>query len=320
MTLGRFIRQHKSQALLAILLIGSLGSLITGTESSFIHRGLSRFVHLTSYPLLKLQQTVKEAFAGAYGYFADYQDALKKNEAYALELASANKKLTRMRELENENLRLRRLLKFSRDEVRLGLLPVKVLESYKGLLRIDGGISKGIQVSMGAITANGVVGIVTEVADFTATVATLHHPDCRIGAMVLRNRLRAYDGIVHPSGDFSHLCTMEYIDLKEEVRVGDWVVTSPESQFPAGLTIGQIRAVRKGSGIWKSAEIDPAVDPYRLDEVLILTSSVEDADYLAGPPVTLSADKQSGDLPASSPVLSRDPIADIPSVQERFSP
>jgi len=317
---GRFINRYRPQVLLALLLVGSLFSLVTGTEGSFIHRGLSRVVSLTAYPLLKLQKVTTERFGRSYKFIKEYQEVFSKNEDLMKEVVTLRHQTARLKEMERENRRIRSMLNYARSEGRLTLLPVSILESYKGLLRIDGGSRKGIEPSMGVIASEGVVGVVTEVADFTATVATLHHMDCRVGAMVSRNRLRAYDGIIHASGsDFNRLCSMEYIDMKETVRPGEWVVTSPESQFGAGLPIGRIRSVETGAGLWKSAEIEPAVDPYRLDEVFIIMRIVDDADTISG----------TRDAPGQDLVLgqslhgTRSNAPDMPdmrSMQERFAP
>lgn len=317
---GRLISEYRPQVLLAVLLLGSLFSLVMGTESSFIHRGLSRAVSAISYPFLKIQQFTSKTAGRAYDFMVNYDEVFETNETLMLEVASLQTKTARVHELQQENKRIRKMLDFKRLEAELTLRPVAILESYKGLLRIDGGARNGISLSMGVITADGVVGVVTEVADFTSTVATIHHMDCRMGAMVLRNRLRAYDGIIHASGsDFNQLCSMEYIDMKEEVRVGDWVVTSPESQFPAGLPIGRVSAVRSDAGLWKSADIEPAVDPYRLDEVFIIMQAVEDADYIAGPPAALEREmRQEGAVQAGGSNAAEMP--DMRSLQERFAP
>lgn len=303
-----------------VLLLGSLFSLVMGTEGSFIHRGLSRMVSLTAYPLLKLQETTSRTFSHSYKFIKEYQDVFNKNEALVQEIATMKQQVARLHELQLENRRIRKMMNYARSEGRFTLLPVAILESYKGLLRIDGGSAKGIEVSMGVVTPDGVAGVVTEVADFTSTVATLHHMDCRVGAMVSRNRLRAYDGIIQASGsDFNRLCTMEYIDMKENVRAGEWVVTSPESQFGAGLPIGRIKSVQTGAGLWKSAEIEPAVDPYRLDEVFVVMQIVDDADTIAGTgsgtPPEPKPDESLQISPSTAPKM-----PDMRTPQERFAP
>ncbi len=320
MNAGRILREHRPLAVLLILSGLSLFSLVTGAESSVIHHTLARAVHVTSYPFLKLRYIAVAVPSRAYSFVSDYDAVFNENIALNREVVEAQKREATLHHVMAENKRLRALLGFVSEQPRLTLQPATVLESYRGMLRIDAGTRAGVKPAMGVIAREGVVGVVTEVADFTATVATLHHTDCRVGAMVLRNRLRAYDGVVHASGsDFSYLCAMEYIDMKDEVRVGDIVVTSPESQFPAGLSIGPITAVRGGEGLWKSAEIKPAVDPYRLDEVMVIMRAVDDAPYVAGPPAAL--ERESAAYPAVETTHLQAPeMPDMRSLQERYAP
>lgn len=317
---GRVFSEHRPLALLLVLVVGCVFSLLTGAEASFIHRGLSRFVNISAYPLLKMRQLTISTAGRTWHFVADHDRVYRENTELTREIAALRVRNAELGQLAAENERLREMLDYVREQPRMSLQPAAVLESYRGMLRIEGGRATGIQPSMGVISPHGVVGVVTEVADFTSTVASIHHMDCRIGAMVLRNQLRAYDGVVHASGsDFSHLCAMEYIDMKEDVRIGDWVVTSPESQFPAGLPIGRISMVRGGVGLWKSAEIAPAVDPYRLDEVLVILRAVDDPVYVAGPPAALQREETARHSAASGGLRAPE-MPDMRSLQERYAP
>jgi len=277
-------------------------------------------VHIAAYPFLKLRHVAVSIPRNAYHFVADYNAVFQETKSLQHDLVDMKIKEAALRALSLENARLRRILGFVSENPRFTLQPATVLESYRGMLRIDLGGRHGVSPSMGVISCDGVVGIVTEVADFTATVATLHHTDCRVGAMVLRNRLRAYDGVIHASGgDFSHLCALEYIDTKEEVRVGDVIVTSPESQFPAGLLIGRVSAVRGGVGLWKSAEVEPAVDPYRLDEVMVIIRAVDAPAFVAGPPEALQRAPMKPTVPGGAASQAPD-MPDMRSLQERYAP
>jgi len=57
--------------------------------------------------------------------------------------------------------------------------------------------------------------------------------------------------------------------------VGDLVVSSGlDGIFPSGLPIGRIQAVDKqGQGLFQYAQIDPAVDVERLEEVLVMVGA-----------------------------------------------
>ncbi|MCK5861091.1 MAG: rod shape-determining protein MreC [Candidatus Hydrogenedentes bacterium] len=320
MNAGRILREYRPLVVFMVLFSLSFFSLVTGFEGTFIYHGISRIVNVTSYPFLKMRHVSVSVPGNAYHFVTNYNTVYSENKELIREVVEFKKREALYRQLFMENIRLRKILGFISDHPLFTLKPATVLESYRGMLRIDAGARAGIKPSMGVITKDGVAGIVTEVADFTSTVATLHHTDCRVGAMVLRKRLRAYDGVVRSAGsDFSHLCAMEYIDMKDEVRVGDIIVTNPESIFPAGITIGRIVAVRSGEGLWKSAEIFPAVDPYRLDEVMVIMRAADTPEYIAGPPVAL---RHESPLDFSS--VANDSAApespDMRSLQERYAP
>ncbi len=228
----------------------------------------------------------------------------------------------RARELEAENRVLREAMLFTRQTPEVLLEPARVLERYKGMLRIDRGSRHGVRAGMGVVAPEGVVGIVSETADFVSTVATLHHLDCLVGAMVLRNRLRAYDGVIHPAGtDLSGLCTMEYIDMKAEVRVGDLIVTSPESVFPAGLPIGRVRAINTEEGsLYKNAEVTVFTDPYRLDVVFLVRRAADDPSWLAGMDTDYLAMYEAARAAMGEPLATGAPSPDTRPVQERLAP
>ncbi len=314
MNLARYIREHRSGVTLCVLVTLSLVSLLTGTRSTIVHRGIERLVAISSYPFLKAKDAVQDGVNYLAGTLLEYDALREENGVLQEEVVALKKGVTRRGELERENARLRKMLAFVRTTPRLTLEPVEVVESYKGTLRIDRGALHGMQLSMGVVTADGVVGVVTEVDDFTSIVATLHHSACKVGAMVRRNRLRAYDGVVHASGsDLRQLCAMHYIDLKDDVRVGDRVVTSPESIFPAGYPIGVVTAWHDSGSLWKTAEIEPYVDPYRLDEVFVVRQATPQTEDFAGAP--RASEPPPAPLAAATPET-----PDLRSVQERYAP
>lgn len=286
----------------------SLGSLVTGTSAGFIGDALRRTVALTAYPFVMTMDFASRATDYAFNLVFDYDAFRSENASLRRELAMMKTALADVHELRLEQGRLKNLLELRRDAPGLTLVAARVLESYKGILKIDRGSRYGISESMGVISENGVVGVVIEADVLTANIATLHHIDCKVGAMIHRNRIRAYDGIVHAGGSNVNLfCTMDYIDLKDDVRVGDLVVTSPESLFPSGYPIGAVSAIRGGGSLWKTAEIDPAVDPYRLSEVYVILRAAPEAEELEGP------------LPEAVASVAPE-MPDQRSLQERYAP
>ena len=287
MSIRRRIRDYRSTVILAVVVVLSLGSLASGARGGVVQRGIHTVVTVSSRPFLKGLKRVKDGIDYISGLIVVYDSQKREAEALRLRTAELMQQAAGRRELAGENARLRRMLDFVREEPRLTLEPVEVIENFKGILKIDRGSVHGIEPSMCVVTENGVVGLVTEVDRTTATVVTLHNVNCRIAAMIQRNRVR---GSVHGSGsDLSFQCTMEYIDMKDEVWEGDEVVTSPESVFPSGYPvfpsgypIGRVVTVDKTGSLWKAAYIEPAVDPYRLDEVLVVRRSVPSVNELQG--------------------------------------
>lgn len=312
MSIVRGISAHRPVAVLVVLVAGCVLSLITGVEATLLHQAVNRVVSITAYPFLKAKYGLEDSVTAAVDIVIGYAALREENQALRQRVVEHQTALAGSSEIRRENARLRRLLQFEEANPRFTLEPVHVIESLQGMLTIDRGRIHGIERSMSAVAEQGVVGIVAEVYDLTAKVATLQHWECKVGAMVLRNRLRAYDGVVHAGGDAGGWCTMYYIDMKEEVQQGDVVVTSPESLFPAGYPIGTISAPPHSMGsLWKWAEVTPAVDPYRLDEIFIVRRSVLSPEELASAPQEEAVEKAgAADAPAGN----------APPLQERYAP
>ncbi len=283
MNIVRGISAHRPVAVLVVLVAGCVLSLVTGVEATLLHQAVLRTVSITAYPFLKAKFALEDTVTAGFDIIIGYAALREENQSLRQRVVEQQTALTGVSEIRRENTRLRRMLNFKDANPRFTLEPVHVIESLQGMLTIDRGRVNGIQPSMSAVAEQGVVGVVAEVYDLTAKVATLQHLKCKVGAMVLRNRLRAYDGVVHAGGDGGGWCTMYYIDMKEEVQQGDVVVTSPESLFPPGYPIGTISAPAHSMGsLWKWADVTPAVDPYRLDEIFIVRRAALSPEELAG--------------------------------------
>ena len=247
----------------------SLVSLAAGTHGTFLQRGVVAGVTITKYPFLKALNAAESVFGYCSDIVFSYNAARSEADLLQRRLAEVMQHASQRNELTSENRRLRGMIQFIRSQPELTLEPVEILESFKGILMIDQGATSGILESMCAITEDGVVGMVTEVGPLTANLVTLQNPDCKVSGMVARNRVR---GIVQGSmSDLSEYATMRYVDMKDDVQLNDLVVTSPESVFPAGYPIGRVIAIHdEGGTLWKTADIGPAVDVYRLDEIFII--------------------------------------------------
>src|SRR5215813_11393962 len=185
--------------------------------------------------------------------------------------------------------RLRTLLDFRRT---LGgtLLTTRVIgHDAAGLSRtlvVDQGSAAGIAKGAAVLAPEGIVGQVFQVSPHAARVLLVSDHNSGVDAVVQRTRGR---GIVEGTADGR--CGLKFVKRTEDLQVGDLVVSSGlDGIFPRGLPIGHIQAVDKqGQGLFQYAQIDPAVDVERLEEVLVMVGAppappVGDDPEAPGPP------------------------------------
>ncbi len=171
-------------------------------------------------------------------------------------------------EKQRELIRLRRLLMLQ-DELPGPTVPARVLGSdpdpaLAGLV-LDAGTSDGVREGQGVVGPAGAVGRVLSAGPATSTVLWLADPRSRVAAFVQRSRVR---GVLAGEGS---RCVLKYLAAGDDVRVGDRVLTAGGgSAFPKGILMGLIKEVRP-VGMLLEAEVIPAVQVRRLEEVFVLS-------------------------------------------------
>lgn len=207
--------------------------------------------------------------------------AVEKNHELAYELVRVQAELNKRRDVEDENIRLRKALDFHTANNH-SMIPCDVvsrnISGWWSSVRIGKGYTEGIGQNCAVISPDGLVGKTTEVSPFTSEVLLVSDPACRISAKLAR--INAF-GLVR--GDGADLrghprAIMQFINKDADIRVGDEVVTSGLSGaagvFPKGVHIGYIETVnRDESGLFQSAEIIPRATIGLLDYVFVVSSA-----------------------------------------------
>ncbi|HTM09919.1 MAG TPA: rod shape-determining protein MreC [Verrucomicrobiae bacterium] len=220
-----------------------------------------------------LQSGIQASVIGIREFFMNY--------AALRGVATENDRLkTRVRELEGEksrlleeeatNKRLRELMEFRSEWAPKSMTASVIANSasaYFHSLIIDKGKNDGVERGMAVISALGVVGQVVAVTSRNAKVLLVTDPHSGVDAMDQRSRGR---GIV--SGSLENGPVMKYVKRSEDLKEGDRLVTSGlDGVFPKGLMIGTISKVNKKSvGLFQYIEVSLAVDPERVEEVLVV--------------------------------------------------
>ena len=181
----------------------------------------------------------------------------------------------RTTEIELQNQRFQELLKF-RSEVPGEIVTARVTgqdaSGWFQTFTLDRGERDGVKPGMPVVCADGVVGRIAQSSPHASRVLLISDHNSGVDALVQRTRAR---GIVE--GALNGVCTMKYIKRSDDIDVGDVIVTSGlDGIFPKGILIGRAIAVaRRDYGLFQVADVVPAVDFQRLEEVMVLTSPVD---------------------------------------------
>jgi rod shape-determining protein MreC len=231
-----------------------------------------------------------------------------------------------MERLEKENDRLRKLLGFAEREGDLELVGARVVGvrlDPKGLqlVTVDRGADDGLQRMMPVVAPEGVVGRVHAVTRHTADVLLLVDRNSSVAARVERSRARAN---VRGLGD-PYTCRLDYALRSDDLVEDDVLVTSgTDGVFPRGLPVGKVRNLKKqGQGLYQKADVAPAVDVTKLEEVLVVVGGGDrraDPEPEPAAPVPSAAQGAKPAAPVPSAAQAAKPAVPVPSAPQPAKP
>jgi rod shape-determining protein MreC len=194
----------------------------------------------------------------------------RQNQNLAEQVQRLRHENLQLREMAMENVRLQGLLDFEKTYPSQ-LTPAVVVgrdpTNWHKTVMINKGERDGLGVGMGVITPAGVVGKISRTTSSTSQVLLLTDHNSSIPAIIQRTR---DEGLVE--GTEAGRGRIKYLPILSDVRVGDIVMTSGLTGiFPKGLLIGQTTEIqKKGDELFQVAQIQPAADITRLEEVLVI--------------------------------------------------
>ena len=138
-------------------------------------------------------------------------------------------------------------------------------------ITINRGSKEGIAKNMGVISADGVVGIVMFVSDHLAVVQSLLHKDTRISAMLADNQ--AIGSLIWGDDLDPHKALLVDVTNNVKPHIGEAVVTSGYSLFPAGIPLGKVVNLHtKNGGFFLNMQVALSVDFSKLQYVNVVTN------------------------------------------------
>lgn len=187
------------------------------------------------------------------------------------EISELNKAILELSEIKAESERLR------------GLINIPILSEIEGIgakiigqdsqaealsYFINVGANQGIKVRMPVLTPEGVVGSIRRVYANSSIFVSALDPTHVLDGIVKRSRARMIvEGLGAPL-----LAQLKYLDRAQDIRVGDEILTSGlDASFPKGLLVGYVVELsRPRHGVLQEAKLRAAVDPGKLEEVMVL--------------------------------------------------
>ena len=267
----KLLRQYRFYLILLLFLLIPIFSIDSQNRAPREYRAYDRVALAITMPF---EIAIHWTLDSLVNFYENYI-SLWKTRAENLILVDENRKLIgtilNLRELEQENVRLRNLLQFKENfkiKAILARMIAKDVSTEFRAIRINRGKAQGIEPNMAVINAEGVVGRVLRVTDYTSDIVTLLDPLSAIDAYIMRSRAR---GIVEGLTD--SLCQLKFALRVDDIQPGDLLLSSGlGGNFPKGIPVGTvIKVTRKSFGVTQKVEVKPSVDFSKLEEVLVVT-------------------------------------------------
>jgi rod shape-determining protein MreC len=270
----QLIKRYRELILVAVLLLVPLGVFFARAKRPTDRTAVDRAVVWATAPIEKgLAWAITGILDGWRGYVA-LRGAHERAMASSHEVNLLKLERLQLQEERSEVERLRKLLGFAQGGGRTyagaRVIGVQLAPSGLQLLVIDRGEADGVGKMKPVVTADGVVGRVHSATAHTAEVLLLTDRNSSVAVRVERTRARGnVRGLGQPGA-----CKLDYALRAEDVVEGDALVTSgTDGVFPRGLPVGKVSQLRRfGNGLFQDAQVIPAVDVTRVEEVLVVTA------------------------------------------------
>lgn len=213
---------------------------------------------------------------GLWSTYLDWKNVRAENRRLREEVQQLRVQALRVSDTDVENQRLRRLLALQ-ERLPLTTLSGEIIaREWGGWIRsltVNRGRGDNIPRLSAVISPDGLVGRIVDVRPGASIVQVLTDPASTVGAHVLRTRT---PGIVE--GDPRGTLRFKFMARDgASIQSGDVLVTAGQGGlFPRGIPIGTVRTIdNRGAALFHYAELTPAVDYARVDEVLLVTGDTQ---------------------------------------------
>jgi len=184
-------------------------------------------------------------------------ETLEKTVQHATELDLANQRLGQLLALREE---------FGGQAVASHVVGQSPVAWVKTVV-LDKGAGHGVAKGMAVLAPEGIIGQVVSVSAHAARVLLVSDLNSAVDVIIQRTRVR---GIA--VGTVEGECILKYIQRRDDVQVGDTVLTSGlDGIFPKGQLIGTVVRVGTQDGrMFQDVEVKLSADLTKIEEVLVV--------------------------------------------------
>jgi len=225
-------------------------------------------------PLERGVRNAAEPVADALDRVGERQDLEEENRQLRQQIEELRAEIADLSEQQALSEGLQELLKVQEgrpdDQFLVARVIAKDPSNLKERIAIDRGSNDGVAEGMVVMSAaSSLIGVVSSTLDDFAWVTLITDPNSSVNAMVMESRTQ---GVV--SGTLHSGLRMELLPQDTQVQPGSTVATSGlGGNFPEALLIGEVVSVQGSpQDIFQKAEVQPAADLSRLENVLVLIS------------------------------------------------
>jgi rod shape-determining protein MreC len=233
--------------------------------------GASDALALVTTPIQSALARVNRGAVGVWSTYREWKSVRAENRRLREEAQGLRVEALRVTETVEENARLRRLLAL-KEAMPLATLSGEIIAREWGgwvrSLTVNRGRADQVTRLTAVIAPDGLIGRVVDVRPGASIVQLLTDPASTVGAHAVRARTQ---GIVE--GEPRGTLRFKYMARDGSgIQLGDLIVTSGAGGLvPRGIPIGRVRAIDdRGSALFHYAQLSPAVDFARIDEVLLV--------------------------------------------------
>jgi rod shape-determining protein MreC len=277
----------RRRAVVAVLTIVSLALVTVYFRES--DGGLLHGVQSTGASVLNpfevAAERVARPFRDAAGWFDGLLDAKSDNKKLKKQVDDLRQEVILTQSALRENTQLKRLLAylqgptFPKDYRPVAARVIaRAPSQFTQQIVVSAGKNDGITKHDAVVTADGLVGEVTKVANNVAQVTLLTDPTSAVSALDIHSNA---DGILQLDQSGSTLI-LDRVTKDQVVDQGDVIVTSGfrsgdlSSLYPRGLPLGVVTSVSQSdTDIYKKIQVDPYVDLPNLEAVIVLEKKPE---------------------------------------------